>query len=117
MRLPYREGAAVPCPPEAPTLPTSPMTNGRSSSPSFPEPNLADVPELTKRERNTELHLLRAQGWMCLALAPARLLLALADSLPLLQGLAHRRHLGADTYRPTGEVAPPVGQRAYPKRG
>src|SRR5215216_2310475 len=67
--------------------------------------------------RDTELHLLRAQGWMCLALAPARLLLALADSLPLLQGLAHGRHLGADTYRPTGEVAPPVGQRAYPKRG
>src|SRR5919107_1577960 len=51
MRLPNREGVAVPCPPEAPTLPTSAMTNGRSSSLSFPEPNLADVPELTKRAR------------------------------------------------------------------
>src|SRR3954447_17179211 len=39
--------------------------------------------------RDTERYLLRAQGRMCLALAPARLLLAVADRLPLLQGLAH----------------------------
>src|SRR5918995_3666629 len=51
MRLPNREGVAVRCPPEAPILPTSAMTNGRSSSPSFPQPNLADVPELTKHVR------------------------------------------------------------------
>jgi hypothetical protein len=46
------------------------------------------------------------------ALAPR--LLTLANGLPLLQSLAHGRHLGEDTHRPAREVTPPGRSRASP---
>ena len=61
----------------------------------------------TREILNAIFYVLR--GGCAWRLAPARLLLALADRLPLLQGLAHGRYLGADTHRSTGEAAPPAG--------
>jgi hypothetical protein len=90
MRLPNREGVALPCPPEAPTLLTSAMTNGRSSSPSFPQPYLADVPELTKRARYCTPSSSTCSGAGVLG-ACSRTTSACRgrECLPLLQGLAH----------------------------
>jgi hypothetical protein len=48
MRLPKREGVAVPCLPEVPTPLTSPMTNGESSNPSSPMPSPVAAHVLTK---------------------------------------------------------------------
>jgi transposase len=49
-------------------------------------------PEPTKRARAVERHFLRAEGRVRLEAASARVLLALAERLPLLlQGVAHRR--------------------------
>ena len=57
------------------------------------------------------------RGGCAWSLLPPRLLLTLADRLPLLQGVARRWHLGADAHRPAREVAPLAGQGAYPERG
>jgi hypothetical protein len=89
MRLPNREGVAVPCPPEAPTLPTSAIRMGDPRAPRSQSQTWRTSPS-SPNARDTERHLLLgAQGRMCLAIAPARLLLAVADRLPLLEGLAH----------------------------
>src|SRR5215211_4292001 len=61
----------------------------------------------TREILNSIFYVLR--GGCAWRLLPHDFSLPWQGSLPLLQGLAHRRHLGADTYRPTGEVAPPVG--------
>src|SRR3712207_1044624 len=66
--------------------------------------------------RAVERDLLRLEGRMRLASLTPRLLVALADRLPLLQDVANRRHLGADTRRPSPEAAPPGGPRAVPER-
>src|SRR5919112_6456746 len=117
MRLPKREGVAVPCLPEVPTPLTFPMTNGESSNPSSPMPSPVDAHVLTKQNTRTlERHLLRAEGRMCLAPLTPRLLLALADRLPLLQSVAHGWHLGADTCRPARKVASLGWPRAYSQR-
>src|SRR5215216_7988895 len=52
-------------------------------------------------ERDTERHLLRLEERMCLALAPTRLLLGVAENAyHYTSGLgAWRRHLGAHTHR------------------
>ena len=46
------------------------------------------------------------RGGCAWSFLPPRLLLTLADRLPLLQGLAYRWHPGADAHRPAREAAP-----------
>src|SRR5919107_5879581 len=115
MRLPKREGVAVPCLPEVPTPLTFPMTNGESSNPSS-RCQARWTPTCSQNTRTLERHLLRAPGRMCLAPLTPRLLLALADRLPLLQSVAHGWHLGADTCRPARKVASLGWPRAYSQR-
>src|SRR5918998_6457811 len=74
------------------------------------------TPTCSQNTRTLERHLLRAEGRMCLAPLTPRLLLALADRLPLLQSVAHGWHLGADTCRPARKVASLGWPRAYSQR-
>src|ERR687898_3346207 len=69
----------------------------------------------SRNARAVERDILRAPGRMRLEAASPRFLLALADRLPLLQGVAYRRHLGADTHCPSREAASPSGPRAVPE--
>ena len=90
MRLPKREGAAVPCPLEDPTQPISQTTNGRFSNPSRSERQARRPSPSSPNTRASQRHLLlRLEGRMCLEAASTRPL-ALADRLPLLQGVALR---------------------------
>jgi transposase len=91
------------------------VPNGVSSSPSFPTPSPAGVPEPTKRASfSTPSSTCLGEGapggcFRTTSSCPGR------ERLPLLQGLAHRRYLAADTHRPWREAASPSGPRAYPE--
>lgn len=61
------------------------------------------------RELLNAIFFLRAQGRVRLEATSPRLLLALADRLPLLQGVAHGWDLGADTHHLAREATPPGG--------
>src|SRR5215211_3536091 len=70
------------------------------------------TPPNSRNTRASERNLLRAQGRVCLEATSPRLL-ALADRLPLLQGLAHRWDLGADTHHPAREATLPDGPKSH----